>query len=75
MKKPHLKIVAKLWIASLAVNSEMVFHAEEAGLTEMELSTVVKEAVLIGEKMAGKHGIKPTLTDIVSHVYNTYYKS
>lgn len=74
MNKPHLKLVAKLWVASLAANSEMGFDSEEVGLTDKELSIVVDEAILIGEKMAGKHGIKNTLSDIVNHVYDTYYE-
>lgn len=74
MNKPHLKLVAKLWVASIAANSEMGFDAEEVGLTEKELSIVVDEAILIGEKMAGKHGIKCTLTEIVNHIYDTYYE-
>lgn len=74
MRKYDLKLVAKLWVASLANTSEGGFDADEVGLTEEELGIVTKYAHEVGDKLAGKHGHFTDLKKIVEYVYDTYYE-
>jgi len=68
LSKRKLKLIAKVWIGSIAYSSEGGFISESVGLSEDELSFIVTHAQEIGVKMCGAIGTNGDLEDIVKKV-------
>ena len=73
MTKTDLKLVAKLYLASMAIELDSGFLAEEVGLTEKELEYFTAYLNDMGRKMLKQHPHQSGLKSIVDYVYTEFY--
>lgn len=74
MRKQHLRLIAKLYLASIAQQQDGGFEAETCGLSEDEANFIVKELDILGDKMSKGHPNHYSLIDIVRYVEDMYYE-
>jgi hypothetical protein len=72
MTKIHLKLVAKIYAASMLIESDGGYDPEDVGLTESESEYLTKTLNQKGRKELGDHQHNSTLREIVTYVKNLH---